>query len=194
MTSTGTSTSKPKAGSSAGRPAPLDNPAPQRDADAAELVRATPIPPQAADPGNGTSGGPPGGDYRGGQVGGPDDTAIDNRMEGDTHDCTPPIARATPQRDEKGHWLKGQTGNAGGRIGMDPKIKSMLKSAAPGAVQSVIDLATSPDAPPRERLAAALGILERLYGKALQPIDADIGGTAGVIVVQLQGDLAQWGK
>jgi hypothetical protein len=102
--------------------------------------------------------------------------------------------RKPPTPDPKNLFKPGQSGNPGGRRAIDPLVKKLLADATPDAVRTIIDMASNPKTPPRERLAAAMGIMERMYGKAVQPIDADISGDVRAIVVQFVGDLAAQAK
>ncbi len=54
----------------------------------------------------------------------------------------------------------------------------MLREALPGAVQAVIDVLNDPEAKPAERLTAAKIVLDRVLGKAVQPIETEITTTA----------------
>lgn len=68
----------------------------------------------------------------------------------------------------------GQSGNPGGRPRQSKDGRKMLREALPGAVQVVIDVLNDPEAKPAERLTAAKIILDRVLGKATQPIVADV--------------------
>jgi len=89
-------------------------------------------------------------------------------------------------------WKPGQSGNPSGRPKMPVELKEMLKRIAPEMFQVVIDIAKDPKSKPSDRIKASEILIERVYGKAAQPICGDEEGSA--IVVKLQGDLESWGK
>ena len=71
----------------------------------------------------------------------------------------------------------GASGNPGGRPADTDEIragKEMLRRAMPDAVQAVVDVLHDPEAKVAERLTAAKIILDRVMGKATQPIVADV--------------------
>jgi hypothetical protein len=68
-------------------------------------------------------------------------------------------------------WQKGQSGNPSGRPAMPEAIKKKLKDLTPDAVDTVEQIMKDPKARPADRLKAAEMILDRVYGKATQPID-----------------------
>ena len=59
--------------------------------------------------------------------------------------------------------------NKGGRPPIDPDVKAALAAACPRAVERLVELVESDDE--RIALAAAQAVVERLLGKAVQPID-----------------------
>ena len=68
----------------------------------------------------------------------------------------------------------GQSGNPGGRPKQNKDGRKMLREALPGAVQAVIDVLNDPEAKTAERLTAAKIILDRVLGKAIQPMAAEV--------------------
>lgn len=108
-------------------------------------------------------------------------------IDQDVWDRTPPQFRKTL-------WQPGRSGNPGGRTRRDPVAIATLHKAAPIAAKALLDVLDDPKAQQRDKIRAAEIVFERLYGKAVQPIDADINGGAGVLLVQLQGKLAEWGE
>lgn len=67
------------------------------------------------------------------------------------------------KKPNSGLFMKGISGNPGGRPKKDPEVVQLLKAATPKAARKLIDLLDSPD----ERLAlqAANSILDRVWGK-----------------------------
>ena len=71
----------------------------------------------------------------------------------------------------------GESGNPGGRPKDTDEVKEgkeMLRRAMPEAVRAVVEVLNNPEAKVSERLTAATIILDRVLGKAAQPIVADI--------------------
>ena len=66
---------------------------------------------------------------------------------------------------------KGKSGNPSGRPKMDKDSKAMLKSAAPEAVKLMVDTLKDSSVKIETRVRCAENILDRVYGKANQPID-----------------------
>lgn len=83
-------------------------------------------------------------------------------------------------------WAKGQSGNPGGRPAVDQDVRDMLKAATPAAAKLLIDTMQDPDCKIDVRLDAARTVMDRVYGKATQPIDGNIDGK---ILLSLAPDL-----
>lgn len=90
-----------------------------------------------------------------------------------------------PERDARGRFVSGSTGNAGGR----PKdsqetkdAKELLRSTAPLAVRLLIDTMNDEDARMDLRVRCAETVLDRVYGKASQPIEGSLGAEIRVVI------------
>lgn len=68
----------------------------------------------------------------------------------------------------------GQSGNPGGRPKKDPTVAAILTAGGKPAAEYMVALVKDPEAKPADRQRAAEYILDRLLGKALQPIQADV--------------------
>ena len=68
----------------------------------------------------------------------------------------------------------GQSGNPGGRRKMDADSKRMLLDATQGAVRLLVETVENDNAPLSLRVRCAETILDRVYGKASQPIAAEL--------------------
>ena len=74
-------------------------------------------------------------------------------------------------------FVKGISGNPSGRPRMTDEQRQaleMLRAATPTAVQYVLDTVQDAEAKPEIRLRCAEIILDRVYGKAAQPIAAEV--------------------
>lgn len=94
-------------------------------------------------------------------------------------------------RDEAGKFKKGKSGNPGGRPKVPDSVKKMLKRAAPDAVRLLIETISNESTTMNYRLDAAKEILNRVYGKAAQPIDGELDTTLKIV---LEGDLKDYAK
>ena len=92
------------------------------------------------------------------------------------------------EREASGRFVKGQSGNPGGRAKMPAEVREMLTAKAKDAVQTCIDHLSNED--PRVALKAAELLLDRAYGKptpASEPISFDlpddVGNTDGLVAL-----------
>ena len=69
---------------------------------------------------------------------------------------------------------KGRSGNPGGRPKKDPAVTEILARGGPAAAQFMVGLLDDPKARAADKQRAAEYILDRLMGKAAQPIQADV--------------------
>ncbi len=75
-----------------------------------------------------------------------------------------------------GRFTKGN--KTGGRKRIPDDIKKMLREASPDAVKLLIDTMNNTKEATDLRIKCAEKILERVYGKAVQPIDADLNANS----------------
>lgn len=66
-------------------------------------------------------------------------------------------------------FVKGKSGNPGGRVKMDPAIKAMFEAKGPDAFEVIARHLNDGD--PKVALQAAQIILDRAYGKVPQAIE-----------------------
>lgn len=76
----------------------------------------------------------------------------------------------------KPRWQEGVSGNPGGRPKMDPEVKRILEAATPGCAKRLVELAASTDE--RISLAAIESIFNRVYGRPVQQVDAEVRTTS----------------
>lgn len=80
----------------------------------------------------------------------------------------------TIARTEKGHFMKGVSGNPSGRPKQDPEVKEIFKAALPHAAERLVQLIDS-----RKELVAIKAIeiiFDRTQGKAPQAVSMDLTG------------------
>lgn len=69
---------------------------------------------------------------------------------------------------------KGKSGNPSGRPKKDPTVTAILTAGGKPAAEYMVELVKDPEAKAADRQRAAEYILDRLLGKATQPIQADV--------------------
>ena len=69
---------------------------------------------------------------------------------------------------------KGKSGNPSGRPKKDPSVTAMFKGACPDAVKLLITTMNDENVKPELRVDCAKTIINRVMGKELQPIQADV--------------------
>jgi hypothetical protein len=79
---------------------------------------------------------------------------------------------AVVQRGPHGHFLPGQSGNAGGRPASLARVRELLKPHTEKYVRTLVELFD--DADPAVRLAACREFGDRCLGKPTQPIEQDV--------------------
>jgi hypothetical protein len=79
---------------------------------------------------------------------------------------------APVRRDEAGHFLPGQSGNPSGRPKVVAEIRELARAHAPAALAKVVALIDHADA--RVAFAAAKEILDRVYGRPVQAVEAEV--------------------
>lgn len=82
---------------------------------------------------------------------------------------------ATPAQVASGTlWAPGQSGNPGGRPKSVGEVRRLAREQTVLAIQTLVEVASDPNATPAARVAAAGVLLDRGYGKAVQPVE--LGG------------------
>lgn len=84
-----------------------------------------------------------------------------------------PSKRPKNGRDEKGRFIKG-SGGGPGRKPLAPNLKDALLPLGDKAVSALQAILDDPEAKQGDKLRAAEIVLDRLLGKAAQPIVADV--------------------
>lgn len=77
---------------------------------------------------------------------------------------------------------KGKSGNPRGRPKIPPDVRDMFKAATPAAAKLLIKTIDDEDAPLALRMDAAKTVIDRVYGKATQPIDGNLDATLQIVM------------
>lgn len=77
------------------------------------------------------------------------------------------------KRDAQGRFKKGQSGNAGGRPKTAKEVREIARKYGPQAVRFLYECMSSGDVKDNVRVAAAVALLDRGYGKPAQAIVGD---------------------
>lgn len=93
------------------------------------------------------------------------------------------MARGNPNIGPR--WVKGQSGNPKGRPKVDEDVKKIFKAATVPAAKALVAIVEDEKAKPLDRIRAAEIILDRVYGKAVQPIDAELSGKGAPFEVKI---------
>lgn len=80
-------------------------------------------------------------------------------------------------------WTSETAPRNGGRPTMPPEVRAILESKAPEAVKALVALLDDDAA--KIRLHAAQAILDRLYGRPAQAVDAQVGMSGGEALLEL---------
>lgn len=65
-------------------------------------------------------------------------------------------------------FVKGQSGNPGGRPKEDANLKELARARTAEALETLVSIMQNDEAPPAARVSAACAILDRGYGKPTQ--------------------------
>lgn len=96
-----------------------------------------------------------------------------------------------PNRDALGRFVKGQSGNPGGR----PKLPEEFKQYARQSPQRLRAIADDPDTPVKVKADIERWFVEMFYGKSPQQMTVDGNVQAqNAVKVKFEGELAEWSK
>lgn len=91
-------------------------------------------------------------------------------------------AKIPGNRDNAGRFVKGQSGNPNGRKKMDKETKEILEAAAPEAARKLVEMMISDNTSEKGRLKAISEIMDRVYGKATQPIEGGMDNKVEIVL------------
>lgn len=87
---------------------------------------------------------------------------------------------------------KGKSGNPSGRPKIDSRVRELAQAQTESAIAGLVGVLEDKKAPAAARVSAAVALLDRGWGKPVQPIDGDgEGGTIGIVfktVYERDGD------
>jgi hypothetical protein len=79
-------------------------------------------------------------------------------------------------------FVKGQSGNPGGKPKEIKNVIEMARTHTPAAINTLAEIVSDGEAPSAARVAAANVLLERAWGKPIQPVDAQIDMRASYVI------------
>lgn len=93
-------------------------------------------------------------------------------------------------RDDKGRYLVGVSGNPTGRPKIVGELKELAAVHTPQAIQTLADIMNDKNAPHAARVAASTALLDRVYGRPSQNVEArietvDMGKAAAEVLINL---------
>ena len=94
-----------------------------------------------------------------------------------------------PVRDERGHWVKGTpspnlSGLSKAQRAALLDVREAAKKYTPQALKTLFNIMNNEKAPPGARVQAALGLLDRAWGKPMQPVSGDSNTPLVVEIIQ----------
>ncbi len=91
-------------------------------------------------------------------------------------------------RDENGHWLKGTSGNPGGKGRALEEVHELARAHTPKSIEVLAQIRDDRRAPAQARVAACLALLDRAWGKPPQSISAEITATQFRKAIEMTDD------
>lgn len=89
-------------------------------------------------------------------------------------------------------FVKGQSGNPGGRPKVVGEVQELAREHTTQAIQTLVDIMSSADAPPAARVAAANAVLDRGYGKPPQHISGETSMSYVMRSPAVEETLEEW--
>lgn len=82
-------------------------------------------------------------------------------------------------------FQKGKSGNPGGRPRIPDDVKEAAKALTSLAMKTLEEICRDAEAPPSARVTAAEAILNRAWGKPVQAVTGEGGGSVQIIIRRL---------
>jgi hypothetical protein len=77
-------------------------------------------------------------------------------------------------RTSQGKFVKGQSGNPGGRPKLLSEVQELARAHTAENLEGLMEIARSPKSPAQARVAARVAVLDRAWGKPGQSIDMNM--------------------
>jgi hypothetical protein len=78
------------------------------------------------------------------------------------------------QRTPQGKFVKGQSGNPGGRPKLLSEVQELARAHTAENLEGLMEIARNPKSPAQARVAARVAVLDRAWGKPGQSIDMNM--------------------
>ena len=76
----------------------------------------------------------------------------------------------------------GRSGNPGGRPKALADVIELARTHTPIAIKRLASIVRDDEAPPAAQVAASMALLDRAWGKPVQPVDADVNLRASYVI------------
>lgn len=98
--------------------------------------------------------------------------------------------KADAGRDSRGRFVKGQSGNPGGRMAIPGAVRRYAREAP----EKMYAIAMDESTPVKVRADIWKWFAEMIYGRPRQQVDMEASVTAPPVAVRFEGVLDQWSK
>jgi hypothetical protein len=78
------------------------------------------------------------------------------------------------ERNAKGHWVKGNSGNPGGRPKLLEEVRELAQKETAASIQALAEIRDSAKAPAQSRVAASVALLDRGWGRPNQSTTVEV--------------------
>ncbi len=100
-----------------------------------------------------------------------------------------------PGRDAGGKFVKGKSGNPGGKRPIPEDVKAALEELTPTAVSKLEEVLNDESTPANVKVKAAEVVLDRVYGRPVQSTELEMASKdTGKLEVIFSSDLEKWSK